>query len=167
MKNAHNPCFVGVQYTVLLYNHFSINNHLNQYKKTEVILCFQWFQLDPDPAIFCYGSGSREMIRIPRIRIRHTAVQCTYENLLWLIFANSTPVYYFSCLSTGLLYNTIQDSTNEYCTGIQLILQLHLHYQYCNNYISKPMIYRYPMSTIGKCSNIRQEDCQKPPACIY
>ena len=30
------------------------------------------FYTDPDPAIFLYGSGSREMIRIPRIRIRHT-----------------------------------------------------------------------------------------------
>ena len=31
------------------------------------------FDTIPDPANFLYGSGSREMIRIPRIRIRHTA----------------------------------------------------------------------------------------------
>ena len=33
------------------------------------------FDTDPDPAIFWYGSGSREMIRIPRIRIRHTGCE--------------------------------------------------------------------------------------------
>ena len=37
------------------------------------------FDTDPDPAIFLYGSGSREIIQIPRIRIRHTATN-NFEN---------------------------------------------------------------------------------------
>ena len=37
------------------------------------------FDTDPDPAIFLYGSGSREMIRISRIRIRQTGP----DTLFW------------------------------------------------------------------------------------
>ena len=72
---------------ILLYNHLSTTDHSNLCKKIKVILSFQWFSLDPDPdhliriripdpAIFLYGSGSREMIRILwiRIRIRNTGM---------------------------------------------------------------------------------------------
>ena len=58
----------------------------------------------PDPAIFLYGSGSREMIRILRIRIRNTDrmgfLKSYYEpeNLLTLKRRDVLPY------STGMLY---------------------------------------------------------------
>ena len=51
-EKRSNPMFCGC---ILLINHLSINNHLNQGKKVKFILCFSWIQI----RIICYGSEFR------------------------------------------------------------------------------------------------------------
>ena len=82
MKNTHNLCFVGEYYSTITCLQLIIQISIKKLKLFYVFNGFRWirirniwygsgsgFRIQP---FFLYGSGSgsREMIRIPRIRIR-------------------------------------------------------------------------------------------------
>ena len=70
MKNAHNLSFVGEYYFTITCLQLIIQINVNKLKLFYVFNGFSWIRI----RIFWYGSGSwsREIIRIPRIRIRNT-----------------------------------------------------------------------------------------------
>ena len=65
IKKRSYPMFCGV---ILLKYHFSVHNWVKKIPVTYFLFSMVFFY--PDPANFLYGSGSRELIRILRIRIR-------------------------------------------------------------------------------------------------